>query len=67
MAGYVETKKGGRLWYQLRSDLVLYKFKAHEVGEGGGEGGGKGGRSSSDKISFCFFLVDSVHCLYMDG
>ena len=34
IAGYVlsqEGRKWVRLWYQVKQDLVLYKFKAHEV------------------------------------
>ena len=37
IAGYVmsqEGKKFNRVWYQVRQDCVLYKFRAHEVGEG---------------------------------
>jgi len=34
IAGYVvsqEGKKWSRMWYQVKSDCVLYKFRAHEV------------------------------------
>ena len=34
MAGYVhcqEGKKWNKMWYQVKKDCVLYKFKAHEV------------------------------------
>lgn len=34
IAGYVlsqEGKKWTKLWYQIKQDLVLYKFRAHEV------------------------------------
>lgn len=34
IAGYVQCqdgKKWTRLWYQVKKDCVLYKFKAHEV------------------------------------
>ena len=37
IAGYVmsqEGKKFNRVWYQVRQDCVLYKFRAHEVSEG---------------------------------
>ena len=37
IAGYVmsqEGKKFNRVWYQVRQDCVLYKFRSHEVGEG---------------------------------
>ena len=36
IAGYVmsqEGKKFNRVWYQVRQDCVLYKFRAHEVSE----------------------------------
>lgn len=34
IAGYVlslEGKKWNKMWYQVKRDCVLYKFKAHEV------------------------------------
>ncbi len=34
IAGYVLCQEGRRwnkMWYQVKSDCVLYKFKAHEV------------------------------------
>ena len=34
IAGYVlsqEGRKFNRVWYQVRQDCVLYKFRAHEV------------------------------------
>ena len=47
IAGYVlcqDGKKWNKMWYQIKRDCVLYKFKAHEVREGGREGRGEGGR-----------------------
>ena len=34
IAGYVlsqDGKKWNRMWYQIKRDFVLYKFRAHEV------------------------------------
>ncbi len=34
IAGYVlaqEGRKWNKMWYQIKRDCVLYKFKAHEV------------------------------------
>ena len=35
IAGYVLSQEGKnkwtKMWYQVKSDCVLYKFKAHEV------------------------------------
>ena len=34
IAGYVlsrEGRKWNKMWYQIKKDCVLYKFKAHEV------------------------------------
>ncbi len=35
IAGYVLSQEGpkkwNKMWYQVKSDCVLYKFKAHEV------------------------------------
>ena len=41
IAGYVlcqEGKKWTKMWYQVKKDCVLYKFKAHEVRRGMGLG-----------------------------
>ena len=34
IAGYVQCQDGrkwNKMWYQIKKDCVLYKFKAHEV------------------------------------
>ena len=49
IAGYVlsqEGRKYNRVWYQVRQDCVLYKFRAHEVSDQKGGGENEGGKDT---------------------